>query len=153
MLEDVFVANNRNVYGDVYGFVRYAKVRDVDKLLKAVNNVSFGQYCVRAVLARFDRKTKRNVVRKDEGVGGEVAGKTGRKAGVEGVGGKGSEGEKSKAELKKVGEMKEGEGGEVLVGSVPVRVRRKEKRGNEGEGVVEGGEKGLDRRGLIHFML
>jgi len=40
--------------------------------------------------------------------------------------------------MKKVGEMKEGEWGEV-------RVRGKEKRGREGEGAVEGGEKGLDR--------
>lgn len=43
ILEDVFVASNRNMNGDVYGFVRYAKVRDMDKLLKALNNVSFGQ--------------------------------------------------------------------------------------------------------------
>ena len=57
MLEDVFVANNRNKNGDVYGFVRYAKVRDVNKLLKAVNSVSFGQYCICVVLARSDRKT------------------------------------------------------------------------------------------------
>jgi len=33
------VAGKRNVNGDVYDFVRYRNVRDVDKLLKAVNNV------------------------------------------------------------------------------------------------------------------
>jgi len=75
ILEEVFVANTRNRYGEVYGFVRYAKVRDVDKLLKALNSVCFGQYRVRAVLARFDRK----VVREAEGVrrtkeGGEKGG-------------------------------------------------------------------------------
>ena len=43
------MANNRNRNGEVYGFVRYAKVRDVGKLLKVVNNVCFCQYCVRAV--------------------------------------------------------------------------------------------------------
>jgi hypothetical protein len=50
------VANNINWNGEVYGFVRFAKVRDVDKLVKALNNVCFGQYCVRFVLARFDKK-------------------------------------------------------------------------------------------------
>ena len=44
ILQDVFVASKRNIYGEVYGFVSYAKVRDIDKLLKALNNVFFGQY-------------------------------------------------------------------------------------------------------------
>ncbi|MCI61809.1 hypothetical protein A2U01_0083066, partial [Trifolium medium] len=35
--------------------VRYSNVRDVAKLLRALNAVSFGNYRVRAVLARFDR--------------------------------------------------------------------------------------------------
>jgi len=65
ILEEVYVADTRNRNGEVYGFVRYGKVREVDKLLKALNNVCFGQYCVRAVLGRFDRK----VVREGEGVG------------------------------------------------------------------------------------
>ena len=56
ILEDVFIANTRNRNGEVYDFVRYTKVRDVDKMLKALNNVCFGQYCVCAVLAGFDRK-------------------------------------------------------------------------------------------------
>ena len=43
-------------------------MRDVDKLLKALNNICFGQYCLRAVLARFDRKGER----KGEGVGVKV---------------------------------------------------------------------------------
>ena len=36
IIEDVFVANTRNMYDEVYGFVRFAKVRDTDKLLKAL---------------------------------------------------------------------------------------------------------------------
>ena len=70
ILENVFIANKRNVNDEVYGFVRYAKVRDMDKLLKALNNVSFGQYNVCAKLARFDKKAPKEVeeekVRKGE---------------------------------------------------------------------------------------
>ena len=47
------------MHGDVYSFVRYANVRDVDKLLKVVNNVCFGQYHVLATSARFDKKRPR----------------------------------------------------------------------------------------------
>jgi len=54
------VANKRNVNGDVYGFVRYAKVHDKNKLLKALINVCFGQYNVRDMLARFDKKNYRS---------------------------------------------------------------------------------------------
>jgi hypothetical protein len=56
------------MYGEVYGFVTYAKVRDVEKLLKAVNNVCFGQYCVCAVLSRFDRKGSKKEERVRKGV-------------------------------------------------------------------------------------
>ena len=80
-----FVANTRNRNGEIYGFVRYAKVRDVDKLLKALNHVCFGQYCVRDVLSRFDR----NVVREGEGAGV-------RKVAEERVGVKAREREKEK---------------------------------------------------------
>ena len=67
------MANNRNRNCEVFGFVRVAKVRDVDKLLKALNNVCFGQYCVCDVLSRFDRKGERKgkEVRENEGVGGK----------------------------------------------------------------------------------
>jgi len=82
ILEDVFVANTRNRNSEVYGFVRYAKVRDVGKLLKAVNNVCFGQYCVRAVLARFDRKgVRRGVEMKSAVVDGENTKGGGRREG------------------------------------------------------------------------
>jgi hypothetical protein len=55
MLEEVVVPSKRNVYGEVYGFVRFSKVRDVSKLLKVVNAVWFGNFKVNARVARFDR--------------------------------------------------------------------------------------------------
>jgi len=45
------------------GFVRYGKVRDVDKLLKAVNNVWFGDCKVVAKVANFDRFGNTNKAR------------------------------------------------------------------------------------------
>lgn len=51
------------MHGEVYGFVQYSKVCDVDKLLKAVNNMHFGQFRVRAKLARFDKIEPKEVVR------------------------------------------------------------------------------------------
>ena len=53
MLEEVFVPNKLNMYGAAYGFVRFSNVRDVDKLLRAVNNVYFGHMRVKA----SDRKS------------------------------------------------------------------------------------------------
>ena len=44
ILEEVVVPSKRNVYGEVYGFVTFSKVRDVGKLLKAVNAVWFGNF-------------------------------------------------------------------------------------------------------------
>lgn len=48
MLEDVIVPSKRDVNGERYGFVRFANVRNVSKLLKAVNEVYFGNFRVRA---------------------------------------------------------------------------------------------------------
>jgi len=45
------------VHGELYGFVRFLKVRDVGKLLNAVNVVCFGNFSVRAKVAHFDRST------------------------------------------------------------------------------------------------
>ena len=117
ILEDVFVANNRNRNSEVYRFVRYAKVRDVGKLLKAVNNVCFGQYCVRAVLARFDRK-------------GERRGVEMKSAAVEG-------------ENKEGGGRRDGEDDGVRVGSVTVGVGDRKAQGEDGDG----GETGDARLG------
>ncbi|PNX85375.1 putative sulfate transporter, partial [Trifolium pratense] len=55
MLDDVFVPNKRNKRGQPFGFVKFANVRDVSKLLRALNNVRFGNFCVRARVASFDR--------------------------------------------------------------------------------------------------
>lgn len=69
MLEDVVVPSKRNVYGKLYGFVRYSNVKDVSKLLKAVNAVCFGNFGVIAKLARFDRSADKVLVRDGEGEG------------------------------------------------------------------------------------
>jgi hypothetical protein len=55
ILEDVYVARKRNKYGQPYGFVRFSNVRDISKLNKALNAVSFGDFRVRARVVRFDR--------------------------------------------------------------------------------------------------
>jgi hypothetical protein len=55
ILEDVYVARKCNKHGQPYGFVRFSNVRDISKLNKALNAVSFGDFRVRARVARFDR--------------------------------------------------------------------------------------------------
>jgi hypothetical protein len=55
MLEDVYVAKKRNRNGEPYGFVKFSNVRDVSKMTKALNAVWFGQFRVRASIAKFDR--------------------------------------------------------------------------------------------------
>jgi hypothetical protein len=68
ILEDVYVARKRNKLGQPYGFVRFSNVRDISKLTKALNAVCFGDFCVRARVARFDR----NVVPFEEKVRADV---------------------------------------------------------------------------------
>ncbi|KAK2434585.1 heterogeneous nuclear ribonucleoprotein A0 [Trifolium repens] len=58
ILEDVYVARKRNKRGQPYGFVRFSNVRDITKLTKALNAVSFGDFRVRARVARFDRNVE-----------------------------------------------------------------------------------------------
>ncbi|PNY00444.1 putative sulfate transporter [Trifolium pratense] len=55
MLEDVYVAKKRNNYGQPYGFIKFSNVRDVTKMMRALNNVWFGHFRVRASVAMFDR--------------------------------------------------------------------------------------------------
>ncbi|KAK2409469.1 heterogeneous nuclear ribonucleoprotein A0 [Trifolium repens] len=55
ILEDIYVARKRNKQGQPYGFVRFSNVRDIPKLTKALNAVCFGDFRVRARVARFDR--------------------------------------------------------------------------------------------------
>ncbi|PNX68338.1 RNA recognition motif, partial [Trifolium pratense] len=55
VLEDVFVAKKRNRYGQPYGFVKFSNVKNVSKLMNALNNVWFGYFRVKASVALFDR--------------------------------------------------------------------------------------------------
>jgi len=57
MLDEVVVPRKCNALGEVYGFVKFSNVRDVHKLLKAVNVVWFGNWRVQARVARFDNVT------------------------------------------------------------------------------------------------
>jgi hypothetical protein len=70
MLEEVVVPRRVNVYGEHYGFVRYSNVRDVCKLLKAVNAVCFGHFQIKAKVANFDKAAVAEVEKGAEGVGG-----------------------------------------------------------------------------------
>jgi hypothetical protein len=69
ILEDIYVANKRNIHGEVYGFVKFSNVKDVNKLLKALNVVCFGNYRVQARVGRFDRNDTgdENKLRKETG--------------------------------------------------------------------------------------
>ncbi|KAK2421300.1 heterogeneous nuclear ribonucleoprotein A0 [Trifolium repens] len=67
ILEDVYVARNRNRYGEPYGFVKFSNVRDVAKMTKALNAVWFGQFRVRASVAKFDRNAPGVEGRMEEG--------------------------------------------------------------------------------------
>ncbi|XP_045791437.1 uncharacterized protein LOC123886142 [Trifolium pratense] len=55
VLEDVFVAKKRIRYGQPYGFVKFSNVKNVSKLMNALNNVWFGYFRVKASVALFDR--------------------------------------------------------------------------------------------------
>lgn len=89
IMEDVYLAMKSNVNGGVFGFVRYDKVKDVDKLLKALNNVRFGDWNVVAKVASFDRFGNSQTVVQDNGEGEKII-----------RGQKNKEGEKLKREKK-----------------------------------------------------
>ena len=82
IMEDVYLAKKRYVNGGVFGFVRYGNVKDVDKLLKVLNNVWFGDWRVVAKVASFDRLGNKNY---GEGVKGEGDNKKEIDLGGEGV--------------------------------------------------------------------
>lgn len=52
---DIFMAWKRNSRGQVYGFVRFSNVKNVEKLSHTLNNVWFGHLRVWAREAIFDR--------------------------------------------------------------------------------------------------
>ena len=77
IMEDVYLARKRNVNGAKFGFVCFSKVKDIDKLLKAVNNVLFGDFKVVAKVSSFDRYgNKREAVREKEDRGNRNEGDT-----------------------------------------------------------------------------
>jgi hypothetical protein len=137
LLEEVVVPSRRNADGEYYGFVRYSKVRDVGKLLKAVNAVCVGNFYVRVRVARFDRSLveEGKVARENDGNselgkssgdlgGGVLKQKVGEggsivNAGVGGVG---------KKQLHEVGNI-------VSVGQVGVPVKEGLVKGGRGKGV------------------
>jgi len=55
VLDDMYVAKKCNAHGQVYGYVRFSNVRDVNKLSKALNDGWFGQFRIWEKVARFDR--------------------------------------------------------------------------------------------------
>jgi hypothetical protein len=80
ILEDVYVAKKRNRYGEPYGFVKFSNVRDVTKMTKALNAVCFGQFRVRASVAKFDRNAPGSEKRTEEKQDGLPKGVVSRKA-------------------------------------------------------------------------
>jgi len=82
IMEDIYLARKRNVNGAVFGFVRYSKVKDVDKLLKAINNVWFGDCKVVAKVSTYDRYGNKRGDGKDRGEGENIS--EGEKRKIEG---------------------------------------------------------------------
>jgi len=70
ILTDVYVARQRNSKGQVYGFVRFSNVKNIEKLSHALSNVWFGHLRVWAREACFDRfahnDSKPFVVKRDK---------------------------------------------------------------------------------------
>ena len=42
ILYDLYLLRKSDVHGQIFRLVRYSNVKDVEKLLKALNNVTFG---------------------------------------------------------------------------------------------------------------
>ena len=70
ILSDVHISRYLNVRGQSYGFARFANVRNVHKLSRALNNVYFGDFRMHANVAKFDmfdKSLKKEGVWKMEG--------------------------------------------------------------------------------------
>jgi len=137
IMEDVDLARKRNVSGGAFGFVRYGKVKDVAKLLKALNNVWFGDWKVVAKVASFVRPGNIRGDERDCGEGEKIK-----------EGDKNLEGEKREAGKGKVDEGVNVCGGrkgnEGVVGKEVVVVT-----GVGGEVMgVENGRNGLETEGM-----
>ncbi|PNX99301.1 hypothetical protein L195_g022566, partial [Trifolium pratense] len=57
----------RNKRGEPFGFAKFSNVRNVSKLLSALNNVYFGHYRVRARIASFNRNDRMEESRPEAG--------------------------------------------------------------------------------------
>jgi len=79
ILEEVMVPRKCNVNGEHYDFVRFTNVRDVGKLLKAVNSVCFSNFQIKARVFRFDKATMLEVERELDKDGGSTVGKKGER--------------------------------------------------------------------------
>ena len=55
IVSDVYLSRFRNVRGQRFGFAKFLKVRDIDKLKKAIKNVFFRDFRLFANVAKFDR--------------------------------------------------------------------------------------------------
>jgi len=111
ILEEVVVPRKCNVKEEHYGFVRISNVRDVGKLLKAVNSFCFGNFLIKARVARFVKAAMLDVVRELDKDGGSTVGKkgAGKDGGVElSVVGKGAS--LTRVGLEKGGVSKDGKG-------------------------------------------
>ncbi|GAU32086.1 hypothetical protein TSUD_53540 [Trifolium subterraneum] len=146
ILENVVVARKRNVHSYKYGFVRFSKVRNINKLLTAINEISFGQFRIWARVARFDKASfgeQENRVRAQRrNVVGSTGGRQGRDRIRKGEG-ENSKGEGeplSKGEGEKIskGEMRKlAEGRQVRVGEAMVEEGYVKGREDEGEGTLK----------------
>lgn len=125
ILFDVYISRYRNVRGQTYGFVRFANVRNIEKLSKALNTVYFGDFRMFANVARFDMFAKNDNKVKGECEGGKVGG---------------GEGEKSKKVSEVVGKVamlrRKEEFEKVKAKAVSMEVEREKKRARENEGVT-----------------
>ncbi|GAU27978.1 hypothetical protein TSUD_373730 [Trifolium subterraneum] len=112
ILDDVYVSRYWNNHGQRFGFVKFLKVRDMDKLKKALNNVYFWDMQLFANVAKYDRFEKdsrggkgdgeRQKPRRDEGE--KNKGSIGVKNKREIVGSAGERGDSRAGELDKVKE-------------------------------------------------
>jgi len=55
ILSDIYLSRFHNVHGQRFGFAKFLKVRDVEKLKKALNNVFFWDLRLFANVAKYDR--------------------------------------------------------------------------------------------------
>lgn len=139
ILSDIYVARKLNYRGQVYGFVRFENVRNIEKLASALNNVWIGDHRVWAREARFDRFAQfdvlnKNVVREGRSFGRKEGGSPVVITHREGV---------KNVRVSKATEEERGR--EVVdlvkVGTVEVRVGKKEEK-NKLKKSIEGKAKG-----------